>query len=314
MGCEAVAAMRPTEGMADSLPLRLNGFTLRKGTFPRDGRVDWPCAPGPAVWLALSGAFVGESFGARLRVAQGEALFKVGGSPLKVLFQAASNEIVSIEVEPDRLPGLAEDGLPATRLVKPPLEILLKLKSEWSRRDTWSALLLEGCCLQLVAAACRGAAARRREPRGWLSEAKAYLEENFRERIVMRRLAQKLGVHPVSLASAFRQDYGASPGEHLRQLRVRWALDRLLNTDDRLSHIAVDAGFYDQSHMGRAFKRQLGRTPGELRRGGETAARITTSTVRPKASSLPAPRAKLGPDKRARPDPAPGYPHRSPRR
>src|SRR5438034_8794997 len=68
-----------------------------------------------------------------------------------------------------------------------------------------------------------------------------------------------------SLARAFRWHYGCTVGEYIRQRRVEFACHRLTGPDDRLSVIAFDAGFADQSHLTNTFRRLVGMTPGAFR-------------------------------------------------
>jgi AraC family transcriptional regulator len=69
----------------------------------------------------------------------------------------------------------------------------------------------------------------------------------------------------VYLASAFRRCYGHTVAEHVRELRVAYALRRLAESEDPLSDIARAAGFADQSHFSRTFKQLTGTTPGAYR-------------------------------------------------
>jgi AraC family transcriptional regulator len=52
----------------------------------------------------------------------------------------------------------------------------------------------------------------------------------------------------------------------MRKLRIEFACRRLTNTDAPLVEIALAAGFADQSHFSRAFKRETGRSPAEFRK------------------------------------------------
>jgi AraC family transcriptional regulator len=49
------------------------------------------------------------------------------------------------------------------------------------------------------------------------------------------------------------------------QKRVERAVSLLLNTSTPIADIALDCGFYDQSHLNRYTKRLLGVTPGQIR-------------------------------------------------
>ena len=63
---------------------------------------------------------------------------------------------------------------------------------------------------------------------------------------------------------AFRQAYGLSPSDYQRQLRVRRAR-RLLSAGAAPAQVAADAGFADQAHLTRWFRRYYGITPGAYR-------------------------------------------------
>ena len=65
--------------------------------------------------------------------------------------------------------------------------------------------------------------------------------------------------------SAFRRYYSCSPGEYLRRKRLHVARGKLADATVSLAQIASDAGFADQSHFTRAFKRFTGVTPGRYR-------------------------------------------------
>jgi transcriptional regulator GlxA family with amidase domain len=58
-------------------------------------------------------------------------------------------------------------------------------------------------------------------------------------------------------------------GESLQELAARVRVERaarlLRESDEPLSAIAIEAGFCDQSHMNRTFRRVLGRLPTAVR-------------------------------------------------
>jgi AraC family transcriptional regulator len=77
--------------------------------------------------------------------------------------------------------------------------------------------------------------------------------------------ARAAGAHPAHASRLFRQCYGQSISEYAQGQSVRRALGRLAGAETTLSEVALSAGFYDQSHMSRVFRRVLGRTPGVQR-------------------------------------------------
>jgi AraC family transcriptional regulator len=79
-------------------------------------------------------------------------------------------------------------------------------------------------------------------------------------------VAGAVGVHPVHLARVFRLKYGTPVGTYVRGLRLSWAAARLTDTEETIAQIASEAGFFDQSHFTRTFRRHFGLTPQAYRR------------------------------------------------
>lgn len=74
-------------------------------------------------------------------------------------------------------------------------------------------------------------------------------------------LAAEVGLTKSYLVRAFKQALGIPPHEYQMQLRVAEAR-RLLSTGMPATEVAHRAGFYDQSHLTRWFKKVVGVTPG----------------------------------------------------
>jgi AraC family transcriptional regulator len=79
-------------------------------------------------------------------------------------------------------------------------------------------------------------------------------------------LAQSVGVHPVTLARAFRHAFGCTVGEYVRSLRIERAAHQLAQTELSLAEIALGAGFSDQSHFSNLFRHHTGLSPSKFRR------------------------------------------------
>jgi AraC family transcriptional regulator len=83
--------------------------------------------------------------------------------------------------------------------------------------------------------------------------------------LALERLAAEAGVHPVHLSRTFRRFRGRTLGDYLQELRVRHVCQGLADADRPLVDLSLDAGFTDQSHCTRVFKRLTGMTPGVFR-------------------------------------------------
>lgn len=142
-----------------------------------------------------------------------------------------------------------------------PSQLALRLYHESQAKDAAAPLAIEGLTLELLAAASRAATKHETQPPRWLQRARDLLHAEITETPAMAEVAQTVGVHPVSLARAFRLHFGCTIGDYLRRLRIEQACQQLAHSDLSLLEIAHAAGFYDQSHFSRTFKRQIGMTP-----------------------------------------------------
>lgn len=102
---------------------------------------------------------------------------------------------------------------------------------------------------------------RMRRPPAWLEQLKLELEECGLASVDVAACARRAGVHPAHASRLFRRCYGTSITEHAQAHGIRRAMGALAQPDLSLSDVALAAGFYDQSHMSRAFRHMLGRTP-----------------------------------------------------
>jgi AraC family transcriptional regulator len=141
--------------------------------------------------------------------------------------------------------------------------ILERLHRELAAAGDASPLVIEGLVLELAGEAGRARAERR--PPAWLRAVEERLRADFRGQHSLSELAGEVGVHPVHLARAFRRWYRCTCGELVRGLRVQHAAERLAESDAPLSAVALEAGFCDQSHLTRCFKRATGLTPAAYR-------------------------------------------------
>jgi AraC family transcriptional regulator len=142
-----------------------------------------------------------------------------------------------------------------------------RLAGELRASDAAAPLAAEGFALELLAATTREARIERSpgRPPAWLRAAEELLRARLADRIGLGELAEVVGVHPTYLARAFRAHYGFSVGEYGRRLRLGWAAAELARGEKSLAEIAAGAGFADQSHFTRVFRRQVGTTPARYR-------------------------------------------------
>jgi AraC-like DNA-binding protein len=131
-----------------------------------------------------------------------------------------------------------------------------------------------GLLRAVVRAACAGREGRaRRGPRpatgrahaAVVEDAKDAITSRFTERVTVHDVAAAVHVSPYHLSRVFRGRTGFAPHEYVDQLRVRTALDRILEGHDDLAALAAELGFAGPSHLGANFRRAFGVPPSQAR-------------------------------------------------
>lgn len=140
-----------------------------------------------------------------------------------------------------------------------------RLRQEIQSPDDLSPLVVEALTTEILVAVRRSGSTCSSVP-GWLLRAREIVASAAGEGVTLDQLAGACGVHPNHLAVAYRKHFGFTVGEHLRRERVERATRMLADRRLSLSEIALAAGFADQSHFSRMFRRYVGTTPAEYRK------------------------------------------------
>jgi AraC family transcriptional regulator len=217
----------------------------------------------PRISLLLRGGYREESGAGSIRMGPGDVLLKSHEAVHEDQFGGDGAILASLEF-------LADDpfnALPGT--------------ARWQRRSDGVALRHALAALEaalagdvagvgvagsdLVAAVAEEDDSRRRTPPNWARQLKEELETMGLAQVDVRSRALAAGVHPVHASRLFRRCYGMSISDHASAQSVRRAWALMAEGGSSLGDIAVAAGFYDQSHMNRVFRRVIGRSPGAQR-------------------------------------------------
>jgi len=221
------------------------------------------------VVLVLRGSFQ-ERFDSQERVGEpGMVIVRPAGEPHSDRYLRAGGRCLNIELSPrwvahvrGQLPVLDRSAAFRSSTFA---AFGRRLHEELTHPDEMSPLAIESLTMSILIDSAR--AERRGTARGpsWLRRVKERIQDNFSARVTLEELGSDAGVHPVHLATTFRRFYGVTVASYLRQLRIEYACRELLGSDAPLADIALAAGFADQSHFGRVFKRATRMTPAEYR-------------------------------------------------
>jgi len=251
-----MAAISVAEGTSGSAELSIARFRVSEVAFAGERRLPRHEHPYGCVAVIVDGVVEKRFAHLRSVAVTGTVVTMPPEEPHEDLFGRDGARIVVVEVA---------DGVEAVSCFRDWHATLLSLQiaRELARRDAFTPLAVEGLALELLAAAARGPAPPGGQP--WLETVRELLHEGFRDPPSAGAIAAQVGVHPAHLARAFRARYGESLGGYARRLRLEWAAEQLVRTDLPLAWLACHAGFVDQSHFTRAFRRHFGVAPGRYR-------------------------------------------------
>ena len=95
----------------------------------------------------------------------------------------------------------------------------------------------------------------------WVNKIKQEVRLSPERKYSIDEVSDSLCLHPNYFVRKFRSQTGHTFGEFLLRQRISKAIDLMLYSSRSLTEIAVECGFFDQSHFIRHFKRNFGTTP-----------------------------------------------------
>jgi len=143
------------------------------------------------------------------------------------------------------------------------------LRAELEAGEPNDRLYAESLGTALVAHVLRryarvGTMVRRGLSRSQLERVMNYIADNISSNLSLADLAAVSGLGASTFRALFKQSVGVPVHQYVIRKRVETAANLLSRGGARLSEVAVQAGFVDQSHMARCMRRILGMTPAEV--------------------------------------------------
>jgi len=166
---------------------------------------------------------------------------------IPILILSASGEL------DDRIQGLEIGAM--DYIVKPfePAEVIARIRNHLKkilrrRLDEHLPALPDGPDASLVRAAA------------------TVLLRDLRNSPTVEELARLVGTHEKRLSRAFRDNLGQTPGEYMRDTRLKTAQRFLLETPMAICDIAEEIGFSTAANFATAFRERFDMTPSDWRR------------------------------------------------
>lgn len=88
----------------------------------------------------------------------------------------------------------------------------------------------------------------------------------FDKELTTADIAASASVSESECLRCFRKTIGTTPIQYLKKYRIQQAAKLLMETNQKVSDIAVSCGFQDMSYFTKAFREQLGCTPTQYRK------------------------------------------------
>lgn len=99
----------------------------------------------------------------------------------------------------------------------------------------------------------------------WINIVKELIHDTPFTNLSLSSLSKNFNLHPNYIIRKFKQETGYRLSEYLNKVRVEVALSKFLCSNENLTNIALDSGFYDQSHFIRNYRKYFYTTPLKLR-------------------------------------------------
>lgn len=94
----------------------------------------------------------------------------------------------------------------------------------------------------------------------YVKQMKEYIHTYYKDRITLEMLEQEIGISRYHLIRLFKKSTLLPPHAYQNLLRINHAKQEL-KKQKSIAEVAVDTGYYDQSHFVKAFAKIVGATP-----------------------------------------------------
>lgn len=147
-------------------------------------------------------------------------------------------------------------------LEKPELSVLILTAAKEISLAEPTAIVVESVIAEWLAGV--GDVDERAMPE-WLKRVRELIHTTSTEELRLARLASEVDLHPMYVARTFRRFVGRSIGEYAVALRLARAAKLLVEGSEHIGRVALQAGYYDHSHMTRDFRARTGMSPSDWR-------------------------------------------------
>ncbi|MDB6035829.1 MAG: AraC family transcriptional regulator [Verrucomicrobiales bacterium] len=103
-----------------------------------------------------------------------------------------------------------------------------------------------------------------------MSKVIEYILSNYSSPISLKSLAAMAAMSPSQFERRFKKNFGGTPTEYIRSIRIQAACQFLAEGTLSISQIAFQTGHYDHSHFNRYFSKYMGQSATQYRNAHAT--------------------------------------------
>ncbi|MEM1323253.1 MAG: AraC family transcriptional regulator [Bacteroidota bacterium] len=247
--------------MGQTLKVRsLSGFTLSKTGHDQYMKVPKHEHEYPYISLSLAGIYHEKSIVSEYHIKSGNSIFRPKGFEHKNEIGAQHSLCFNIEIEKELADHKHYSKTPnSVQFERNNLEILkIFYGFQCDFSDELLALSLEENLYHLLN---QQHFEKRLGRAPWIGKIKKEIRLQPDRTYRIEDVANALHLHPNYFVRKFKEKTGFTFGEYLLRQRIAMGIDLMLHSSKSLTEIAMDCGFYDQSHFIRHFKHFFGTTP-----------------------------------------------------
>lgn len=245
--------------------IRTEDFNISLTLYPPNSKIRKHSHEKPYLCLLTKGMYTEEAYDSTM-ITNGTVLYRSAHYEHSNQFSNQQGVCLNLEIEnPDEFSSRNDVKLPLSTFKQRASTDIYKLLFSF-RRDIPDDMLNLYCYESLITHFNSLPAKGKPE---WVEQVKEWINDNPFAPISLDTLSDYLQLHPNYIIRKFKEVTGNTLSEYLTKTRLESSMRDLVRTDHKITKIALNSGFYDQSHFNRNFKKYLTITPTAFRKSIE---------------------------------------------
>jgi len=100
----------------------------------------------------------------------------------------------------------------------------------------------------------------------WINKIKESINDDPLSNLSLHKFSSEFQLHPNYIIRKFKEVTGYKLSEYLTKIRLEYSIQELSKDASKMTEVALNSGFYDQSHFNKNFKKHLNSTPTKFRK------------------------------------------------